>query len=138
MTKFIFTLAAAALVGCTATTDKDTGDTAVDTAVDTDTDTDTDTAVEDVVTSCDWPEFGICFEFVNYADSQAWCDDKGVKYETTAVHADAGCAAGAVATCDIPTGGEDFPAPATAYYYDPDYTVETANAACDSAGGTAG
>jgi hypothetical protein len=136
MTKFVFTLAAAALVGCTATTDKDTGDTAVDTAVDTDTDT--DTAVEDVVTSCDWPEFSICFEFVNYADSQAWCDDKGVKYETTAVHADAGCAAGAVATCDIPTGGEDFPAPATAYYYDPEYTVETANAACDSAGGTAG
>ncbi len=141
MRTLVFSLSFGALAACTATTDKDTGDTAVDTGdTSTDTDTDTDTGTEDVVSSCNWPTVGLCFEFVNYANSDIWCDGIASEYGFTTEHAVAPCSTdGVVGTCDIAADAapdDDFDFDSTAYYYESSFTAEEADEACLSAGGS--
>ena len=86
--------------------------------------------------SCDWG-IDLCFEFVNYDSTQAWCDDIASLYSLSTQYGGE-CASGAVGQCDLTGVGGDIPSGpdnVTAFFYSPSYDARSAADSCSSAGG---
>lgn len=86
------------------------------------------------IDSCDWPEIGICFEFVDYDDTEGWCESIGTMYGVAVKYLSEPCATDWVGACALPATG-DFPVESIAYYYPPIFDPGSADATCASAGG---
>ncbi|MFZ5479603.1 MAG: hypothetical protein ACOZNI_22750 [Myxococcota bacterium] len=113
----------------------DTGGEETDADVDADTDSDVDTDVD----SCEVPEWSICYEYVNYGSTNAWCILIGETYGVGATYFVSPCPGDEVAICELEARtGSDFDHDATAYYYEPMWSESQAWDACESAGGTPG
>jgi hypothetical protein len=101
----------------------DTGDTGAGEAEDT-----------SGIDSCDWPDIGICFEFVDYDDTEGWCEAIGAMYGVSVRYLPDPCATDWVGACALPAEG-DLPVESIAYYYPPGFDPASAEATCMSAGG---
>lgn len=136
-TPAILGFATLALAGCIDKDDDDESDSGWDTESDADTDADGDSDADtdaDSVESCTWTDIEMCFEFTNYSDTKAWCDDMGSVYSISTDYAAAGCASGEIGTCALGAGG-DMPVASTVYYYSPTWNGSSAEEACEGAGG---
>ena len=94
-----------------------------------------ETGQTESVTSCDWPDLGLCYEYVDYAGTEAWCGDMAQKYGIATNFFEGSCAPDSVASCALDIGG-DLDAAATAFYY-ASFGGDPASA-CTSAGGLPG
>jgi hypothetical protein len=113
--------------------DTDTeGATETDTGTEPGTVTDTPTGDRD---SCTWVDRGVCFEYLLYPSTEAWCTDIGLAYGVETEYMPMPCRDGAVATCELPAGG-DLQVPATLYYYE-DFSSDPVEE-CENAGGAPG
>lgn len=128
--------ALSSLVGC-ADGEKDTA--ADDTGTTDSGTTDTGTTA-DVISSCNWGDVGLCYEYLNWSGTEAWCSDMATLYGFETSYAISSCGAGSVGSCSLAADAamdDDIEFDTTAYYYAPDFAdAAAADAACTSAGGT--
>ncbi len=86
--------------------------------------------------SCDWG-IDLCFEFVNYSGTEAWCNDMSSLYSLS-IEYGGYCASGAVGQCDLTGVGGDIPSGpdnVTAFFYSPSFDARSAAESCANAGG---
>ena len=88
------------------------------------------------VDSCLVADWGICYEYTDYSETEAWCDSLAASYGVTTSYAPVGeSACDGLGTCSIPAGG-DFSVAAEAFYDESMFDAASAEAACLAGGGT--
>ena len=96
-------------------------------------DTGGDSGAAGNVTSCNWDDLNICYEWNGYDGGSDWCDTIADEYGFATTFSPGACPGNTIGGCDLDGVAFADNIPVTAYYYDGESDPV---GACEDAGGS--